>query len=256
LIIAKFSAGILLTIASMFRMLFLLTTLAPSLIGLHYSLQAQQVQVRGAMREVMRNGNQLAHIQLDTLPANSPIYGLGPADSLRGEITVWNGSVYQSRLLEDSSHVVYSNMPARAPFFVYAAISEWSAIPLPDSVGNLGTLENLLRGLAISKQPFAFRLEGNYPYIQFHVVNLPPGSIIRSKEDAHKGKVHYTCKHINGHVVGFYSNSHQGIFTHHDTHIHMHFLSADFRQMGHIDDLQFDPANMQLYLPTDLLTDE
>jgi len=221
-----------------------------------FVLNAQQVQVRGAMRNVMRAGNQQAHINLDTLPLNTGMFGLGPADSLRGEITIWNGVVYQSWVLADSSHIVRRDLPASAPFFVYAEVQQWKSFNLPDSVRSLGSLENHLRRFAFANKPFAFRLEGVYPMAQFHVVNLPPGSIIRSKEDAHRGKVSYTRSNINGHITGFYSDSHQGIFTHHDSHIHLHFLSGDFQQMGHVDQLQIDPANTQLYLPAVLFAEE
>jgi acetolactate decarboxylase len=48
-------------------------------------------------------------------------------------------------------------------------------------------------------------------------------------------------------VVGFFSTEHKGIFTHHDSFLHMHLISSDEKEMGHLDELEIE--SMKLYLP-------
>lgn len=47
-------------------------------------------------------------------------------------------------------------------------------------------------------------------------------------------------------ILGFYSNRHQGIFTHHDSKIHLHVISSDSKIVGHIDQLNFEQFELQL----------
>ncbi len=41
-------------------------------------------------------------------------------------------------------------------------------------------------------------------------------------------------------LLGFYSNKHQSIFTHHTTNIHVHVLEKKSGTIGHLDDIQID----------------
>lgn len=94
-----------------------------------------------------------------------------------------------------------------------------------------------------------FRLEGRIQEAVEHVVNLPAGSTVRSPEDAHRGKVEYVLNQEKIAVIGFYSTRHHGIFTYHNSNMHLHLLSADKQRMGHVDGLRFDPKNMRIFLP-------
>jgi acetolactate decarboxylase len=49
--------------------------------------------------------------------------------------------------------------------------------------------------------------------------------------------------------LGFYSQQHQTIFTHHDTNLHLHLISADRLTMGHLETITFEPKKVQLFLP-------
>ena len=80
------------------------------------------------------------------------------------------------------------------------------------------------------------------------MVNLPKGAAVSSPDDAHKGQVNYTLTNIPCDITGFFSTQHQSIFTHHDTYLHMHLITVDRQQMGHLDKATFDKG-MILYLP-------
>ena len=49
-------------------------------------------------------------------------------------------------------------------------------------------------------------------------------------------------------MVGFYSDAHHGIFTHHSTNMHIHMKTGDHKVAGHVDDLTLGPK-MILKLP-------
>jgi acetolactate decarboxylase len=50
-------------------------------------------------------------------------------------------------------------------------------------------------------------------------------------------------------MVGFFSTEHQAVFTHHDTFMHLHLMTEDKKQMGHLEELRFKPGQMRLLLP-------
>ena len=66
-------------------------------------------------------------------------------------------------------------------------------------------------------------------------------------QEAHQGQVNYTLTNENVEIVGFYSTKHQGIFTHHDSFLHMHLITTDEQKMGHLDAVQL--KEMKLFLP-------
>ena len=59
---------------------------------------------------------------------------------------------------------------------------------------------------------------------------------------------HGTMEHQEIEILGFYSNSHHAVFTHHTTNMHMHFLLPDGTNAGHIDDIDLGQG-MKLMLP-------
>lgn len=49
-------------------------------------------------------------------------------------------------------------------------------------------------------------------------------------------------------MVGYFSTSHQGEFTHHDSFTHIHLITADRKVMGHLDHAEFRGSEMALFL--------
>jgi acetolactate decarboxylase len=92
-------------------------------------------------------------------------------------------------------------------------------------------------------------LKGELDFAKIHVVNLPKGSIVHSPEEAHVGQANYSIKNRNAEIIGFFSTEHQTIFTHHSTFLHMHLITDDLLNMGHVDDLQITPKSIKMSLP-------
>lgn len=206
------------------------------------------VQIAGAMKDVMWQGKLHGVIHLDTLAGIDGMYGLGPESYLKGELLLADGKSYLSRVTSDSTMVVEEHSEVSAPFFVYARVSEWNMFTLPENVKHIADLQKVIDDLTKDrKRPFAFKLMGEVKQATIHVQNLPEGTAVSSPAEAHQGQVNYDLQNEAVEIIGFFSTEHQGIFTHHDSYLHMHLITADKQQMGHLDEAMF--GKMWLYLP-------
>lgn len=208
------------------------------------------VKVVGAMKNVMRKGQLFGTIALDTIANKKHLYGLGPVEFLTGELLIVDGKSYQSTVLSAKTMRVEENFSVKAPFFVYANVNSWQEQTLPDSVKSLVELEHYLEKLTENiTQPFTFRLIGHIKTANIHIVNLPAGTKVSSPDDAHQGQTNYQIADKEVEIIGFFSKQHQAIFTHHDIFIHTHLITKDKSMMGHLEEVDFEPKNMKVYLP-------
>ncbi len=208
------------------------------------------VKVVGAMRNVMHKGELSGVVDIDTISNKKHLYGLGPLEGLAGEILLIDGKGYKSTVKSDTSMYVAETCDMKAPFFVYANVDAWTETGLPDSVVTLGALDAYLDFVSQRmSRPFCFRLIATVERAGIHVVNLPPGTKVSSPEEAHQGQANYEIVNEEVELVGFFSTRHKGVFTHHDTNVHVHLITADKRKMGHLDKLKIQPGTARLFLP-------
>lgn len=201
-----------------------------------------------AMKDVMWKGELYSKIQLDTISPKEGLYGLGPEAYLSGEIVINNGNTYVSRVLSDSTMTVTKNTIAEAPFFVYANVNDWYKTKLPSHIKSIKDLELFIDNKTKDKKrPFAFKLEGGISKATIHIQNLPKGTKVSSPKEAHQGQTNYKLDNEEVEIIGFFSTEHQGVFTHHDSFLHMHLITKDETKMGHLDSVVFD--EMTLLLP-------
>ena len=217
------------------------------LCSMDFSAQAQ-VLVTGAMRNTMFNGQLAGLVRMDTI-AEPGVFGIGPLDHLQGELLLWDGVAYVSRATSDTSLTVQVDREASAPFFVHAKVHDWGEVPLPDSIAELAQLDDFLTArYAIESRPMAFKLSGPIVRAEIHVMDLPPGAVVRSPDDAHKGRKTFVRKEVEADLLGFFSMKHKAVFTHHDTNIHLHLIDKERNWMGHVDGLRFDPRAIRLFV--------
>lgn len=208
------------------------------------------VKIVGEMRNVMWKGELFGNINLDTIGNKEHLYGLGPVEYLAGEILIIDGKSYRSTVLTDTTMKVEETYNIKAPFFGYANITKWTEQILPDSIQSIRQLELYLDQTTKSlPRPFLFKLTGVVTLASIHIVNLAPGAVVKSPDDAHKGQRNYQLANTQSEILGFFSTQHQSIFTHHDTYLHMHLITSDRQIMGHLDNAAFDKGSMKLYLP-------
>lgn len=208
------------------------------------------VTVIGEMRNVMWNGELAGIIDLQTLSGREHLYGLGPVEYLRGEILILDGISYKSTVVSDTEMHVETTFDMKAPFFGYATIAEWTEHDLPASVQTIPQLEEYLAEAGDSlSHPFMFKLLGMVDEALIHIVNLPEGTEVSSPAEAHQGQIDYPLQNEKVDILGFYSTEHQRIFTHRDSFVHMHLITADRQKMGHLDEVKFRGGTITLSLP-------
>ncbi len=214
------------------------------------SLWAQNgpVIATGAMRNTMFNGQLAGLISLDSI-ARPGTFGIGPVEYLRGELLVMDGVVYRSTAQGDSTMKVEVAPAVRAPFFVHQHVEQWTEVALPPTVTDLSSLDAYLtERYGALGQAFAFRIVGDFSVIDIHIVDLTPGTVVNGPDDAHRENKYYRIRDSRVEVVGFFSTKHKAVFTHHDTNIHVHAITAERDLMGHVEAMRFEPDKTRLLL--------
>jgi acetolactate decarboxylase len=210
------------------------------------SMNAQEVRVSGASRNVMMGLNLSAHMRLDTLLFNESLFGLGPVDSLQGEITILKGIPYVSTIINGNiSTRVDSNL--MAPFFVYSYCKEWIERSFHFK-GNFKDLEQFLSSNSDHSRPYPFRIIGIFRQVDYHIIMKDWSNPIHNHEIHYQSKVSFSESDMEGEIVGFFSKSHEGIFTHKGDYIHIHLVRQNPALSAHIDQIEFD-GEVILYLP-------
>jgi acetolactate decarboxylase len=208
------------------------------------------VHVVGAMKNVMWKGELAGTINIDTVKNINGLYGLGPVEYLAGELLIIDGKSYVSKVVSDSTMDVVENKQVKAPFLVYANQADWNIEELPSDIETIKELEEFIDKKTLDfKRPFVFKLKGHADSALIHIQNLPKGTKVSSPEEAHQGQTNYLLKNSDVEIVGFFSTEHKGVFTHHDSNVHMHLITADRKKMGHLDKVFFGNEGIKLYLP-------
>ena len=207
----------------------------------------------GAQRDTIMNGKLAAALDLNTLAGEEHLYGLGPLEQLRGEVTIADSRPSLTRVGPDGSLQVAESFNAGAPFFVWANVPRWRTVPIPAEIRSFQDLERFVPQAATAAgldaaQPLPFLVHGREELIEFHVLNRvgdPPHNM-----EAHKKiQVTFELEKAEAVIVGFHSMRHRGVFTPGDSNIHIHFQTPDNRNSGHIQKLELG-QNAALSLPT------
>ena len=198
------------------------------------------------MRDVMWEGDLKGKIETDSLN-NKETYGLGPIEFLKGEIVVFDGQTFVSKVIDSIFHQVTKIPSVRAPFFVYSTNSDLKVIEFNRENFTLKELEEYINSVYKDyNQPLLLRIDGLFDNIKLHSVNLPEGKKVSSPDEAHQGLTQYDFKNISGSLIGFFSRNHKAVFTHHDSFFHAHFISDDLKVLGHIDETDFNSSKVTL----------
>lgn len=211
-----------------------------------------EVHFQGELRKIMHENDISAKVDLDTLQKREHLYAIGALDSLKGEILVENGVPYMSTIQNDLIRVL-KDFDHRAALLVYTEVAEWKKFDIPDSVKSMKGLELYLSEMmkkSDQELPFPFRLEGEDIAVEYHIIQ--PLKQHNATHEAHR-KAGYQGQ-LKGemiYITGFYSNNHHGIFTHHDSNLHMHVRNQEADEVGHVDGLTLG-KNVKLFIPVSL----
>ena len=204
------------------------------------------IKVAGKMRDAMWLGQLEGKLSTDTL-SQAHAYGLGPMAFLKGEVLVLEGKTYISQVVDSVTLRTREVPGVEAPFFVYTTEAAFKNVDLPSDSYTLEALEQFIDAeYAEYKQPVLVRIDGFFDVLTVHAVNLPEGTKVSSPQEAHEGLTRFEYPGIQGTLIGFFSRTHQAVFTHHDSYFHAHFISADRAVLGHVDGVKFDTNRVKL----------
>jgi acetolactate decarboxylase len=207
----------------------------------------------GAQRETIMNGKLAAALDLNTLAGRAHLYGLGPLEQLRGEVTITDSRPALARVAPDGTVNVTESFAAGAPFFVWAEVPRWIETPIPAGIRSYEDLERFVPSAAAAagldaEKPLPFLVLGREALIEFHILNRigdPPHNM----EEHKKIQIKFELAKAEATIVGFHSTRHRGIFTPGDSNIHIHFQTPDNDKSGHIQKLELGEGTI-LSLPT------
>jgi acetolactate decarboxylase len=206
----------------------------------------------GAQRETIMNGKLAAALDLNTLADCAHLYGLGPLEQLRGEVTIANSRPALARVAPDGTVSVTESFAAGAPFFVWAEVPRWTATPIPAEIRSFEDLERFVPRAAEAagldaEKPLPFLVLGRKDLIEFHILNRiddPPHTM----EEHKKIQIKFELAAVEATIVGFHSTRHRGVFTPGNSNLHIHFQTPDNSKSGHIQRLEIGSGAM-LSLP-------
>ena len=205
----------------------------------------------GGQRETIMNGKLAAALDLRTLASRQHLYGIGPIEQLRGEVTIADSRPALSRVASDDTVKVTQSFEAGVPFFAWAEVPLWQQVPIPADVRSFEELESFVPKAAAAAgldadKPLPFLVGGRQRLIEFHIVNRI-GDGPHNMEMHKKIQVTFELENAITTIVGFHSTKHRGIFTPGDSNIHIHFQTPDNAKSGHIQKLQLgDGAILRL----------
>jgi acetolactate decarboxylase len=201
-----------------------------------------RLQFVGAQRETIMHGKLAAALDLRTLASTPHLYGIGPIEQLRGEVTIAASRPALARVGADGALRVSESFEAGVPFFVWAQVPNWQTMPIPQEVRSFAELEAFVpRAVARAgldpQAPLPFLIRGRQDFIEFHVLNRT-GDAPHGMEAHRKIQVTFDLAQAEMTLVGFHSTAHRGIFTPMDSNIHVHFQTADNSKSGHVQKLE------------------
>ncbi len=211
-----------------------------------------KVEYKGALKTIMHKKDVSAKTNLKDFENTEHLYAIGAIENLKGEIQIFN-SKPSNTMVNDSSLTFDNSFSKKATLLVYASVSKWKTITIPDTIKTFEQLEIYIDKTAKENninvnEPFPFLIEGTPKSFDWHVINWKTGDTEHSHKKHVNSGLHGTINNQQAEMLGFYSNSHHAIFTHHTTNMHIHVKTADNKIAGHVDGLTLGKG-MVLKLP-------
>lgn len=226
-------------------------------------IKAGLIEYGGSQKTIFDKGKAENVVPLAAMSGTPELYGVGAVSGLDGEITVFKGKPYVTKVRGDSFTTDHGQ-GHHATFAVWARVGQWAEQSVPDTVKGYVDLQNFVKerakaaGIDVS-QPFPFQLAGTPTEVKWHInVDLTEGKPVTAALFA-KSKANYVLKNQAMDIVGFYSEQHPGVFISAyapaipaggsaRNAMHIHMVSQDGKSAGHIDNLTLAPG-MVLRLP-------
>lgn len=221
----------------------------------------QELQVFGALRAVMHQGDTTSKVSLTELLSMPGGHGVGALEGLAGEVTFDEGVAWVSTPdgaggLRTVRLEPGTDTHQGVALLAFQRVESWTtrALEQPTSLAELG--ERIrdaaqVAGLSLD-HPIPFRVEGLLEQLTYHVIDgskLPSGA---SSHDAHRAAgVRVELERVDATLVGVWSTEHAGVFTHMGETTHVHVTVAEPLGSGHVDAVQIPMgATLMLAAPS------
>lgn len=212
---------------------------------------ATQVQHKGVLREIMMMGQLQARADLKDYEQMPNLYALGAIEGLAGEILIINGQPFNGKVM-DEALMIQNDFELKAALLVSSQVEAWDTLRIDSEITDLNELQAFIPA-RLSQMPteaFPFQILGSEGSLKWHVINAPGAS--SQDHDAYKASgLSGSVSNEPVQILGFYSENHEGVFTHHGSYLHMHFIDQKKQTMGHIDEFKWS-GSMQLLIPKSL----
>ncbi len=200
----------------------------------------------------MHKGDISAQVDLSDFESSKHLYAIGALENLKGEIQIIDGKPYNSLVL-DSAVSFDKTFDKKATLLVCANVEKWNSFDIPDEIKTYEELEKHIATVAKENdininKPFPFMIDGNIESFDWHVINWKDGDTEHSHEKHVNSGLNGTIENRDVELLGFYSDSHHAIFTHHTTNMHIHVKTSDNEIAGHVDGVTLGKG-MVLRLP-------
>lgn len=214
------------------------------------------VRVDGALRAMFHEGQIGAAVGLDALLPNPNLYAVGALESLAGEVTIVWGVAYLSYPTGPGQTRTEraTRATSGAALLVSAVVQAWESVRTTRAIG-FEELDAEVGRLAVAAgaridQRVPFLVEGELEDLRWHVVDgrrLAEGGA--SHKDHLAASVQLKEKRATAILVGFYSQTDQGVFTHIGARSHIHCVLQEPLSSGHVDHVMV-PAGAIWRFPT------
>ena len=213
-----------------------------------------KVDYKGALKNMMHKGDLSAKISLSEINEINYLYALGAVENLKGEILILDGIPSVSYVEGNDSlkkMMIDNSFEKNACLLVIASVEEWESIYIPNTIITYEDFEVFVEETALKKgintdKPFPFMIEGIAKSFDWHIIDWPEDDTEHSHEKHIHSGLYGTLENQEAEMLGFYSNKHHAIFTHHTTNMHIHVKSK--KVIGHIDDMTLG-IDMMLKIP-------
>jgi acetolactate decarboxylase len=117
------------------------------------------------------NGKLAAALDLRTLASRQQLYGIGPIEQLRGEVTIADSRPALARVEPDGALKVTQSFDTGVPFFVWAEVPRWHQVQIPAEVRSFEDLESFVPKAAAAAgvdadKPLPFLVNGREQLIE------------------------------------------------------------------------------------------
>ena len=221
------------------------------------------VEYDGKQGEIVASGRTEGVLKVAEMSGDNGAFGVGACEGLDGEITIFEGKAYVSRVRGEG--LVMDNDPsAGAIFGAWTKNRRWQDEPVPAEIHTYYDLQLFVQtrataaGIDTGATPFPFLMTGRPKQIRWHVNVDHTEGMPLTRDTFRQSKANYVTEHQEIDIVGFYSELHHGVFIGTyapaikdegaENAMHIHLLSKDGNLTGHIDDLAFE-GGMTLRLP-------